>query len=309
MRPDLDYLNDDEYLYDDVDSQNAVSETQSPQRQEARSKTELGRHDESTIRSADIIEVYGMTDHQEHIKSSTESTTRTSNEYTFTRERGVTEEPRGDRSIQDEGKPGQYYRRDTAEPSEEGLNEVNKAASLEHDESQWDILNDRNLDHHENGYRSSTETEADYGSTQHTKGHKLRQQAPDMEGDYHGGGYMNQNGHSGSGEILPYIHADSREEEDEHYPREAFFFSEEQDDDEHRQQHSHHHQYKRPYYYYPGYREPLTPHYDKEVSEILRLVKEIHSWHFNEINNRGGYNRRKSYRSSHRFPRFSSHSG
>ena len=314
-RPDPDYY--DDYLYDDEYSQYAgAAESLSSQKREVHSTTELGRDNESTTRSVDFEEYGdGVTDHQEPTEPSTESTEISSNKSSLKTvgDGDITVGPRGDRFLV-EKREREHDKRDTTAPyaSNEEIDEENNAGSLEYEESTWDMFNDKEMGHYENyvgsGYGNSKEANnANHGGMPRSKGQKENvPRREGMEGDYHSGN-MNQSGHLGSGEILPHSHAESREEEEEYYPREAFFASEEH---EYGRRRPHHH-YRRPYYYYyPGYRDPLRPHYSREVSEILRLVTEIHYRQLGKAEMRGGgHNRRKNYRSIDRISSFPSHYG
>ena len=309
-RPDPEYY--DDYLYDDEYSQNeGAAESQSPQRQEERSTRELGRDHGSTLKSIDYEEHGdGETDHQEPTESSDKYSLKTVGGRD-----DITEGPRGDRYMVEE-RESEHYKRDTAAPyaSNEEIDEENNAGSLEYEESTLDMFNDKELGHYENyvgsGYGSSKETNTNHGGMPHSEGQRENvprtEGYPSMEGDYHSGN-MNENGPLGSGEILPHSLVESGEEEEEYHPKEAFFASEEHYDHENgRRRRPHHHYRRRPYYYYPGYRDPFRPHYAREVSEILRLVKEIH---YRQLMRGGGHNRRKDYRSIDRISSFPSHHG
>lgn len=310
----------DDYLYDDEYSQSSgAADSLSSQRQEVRSTRESEPDHESTFRSIDYEEYgRGVTDQQKPTESSTTSSNQSS--LKTVGDRDYTDGPRGDRYLVEE-RERDHYQGDTSTPyaTSEEIERQNHAVeasipkhtgSIEYEESTGDIFLDKEMDHYENyvesGYGRSKETNANHGDMPHSKGEKEEKENVSskegyysMEGDYHSGN-VNESKQSSSDEILPNSHADSREE-DGYYPRELFFTSE-----EHYEHENSHQRHWRPYYYYPAYREP---HYIREVSEILRLVKDLHHRQNGIRKMPGGHNRRKDYRSIDRISSFPSRYG
>ena len=275
--PGTDY-DDDGYLYEDGEySHNAdAAESHSFHGEEVRSTTEMGR-------GHDYEYEYEHTERGEFL---TESTAKTSDKSTF-RERdesSVTEGPGGDRHLVEERE------RDTT--ASYASNEENNAGSLEYERSTRDMFKDGDMDHYENleesGYGGSTEATVRYGSMPHSKGQIGVSEKPPHSSV---GGNMNQSRPSGSGEISPHRRLNSREEEEEYYPVELSSSNE-------HDQRPRHQLHRRPYYYYPRFREPRRlHHYDRDISEILRLVKKLLDRQNGRAEMGRAHNRRENYRS------------
>ena len=291
--PGTDY-DDDGYLYEDGEySHNAdAAESHSFHGEEVRSTTELGlSHD------------YEYEDeHTERGEFPTESTSKTYDKSSF-RERDAsrtTEVPGGDRHLLEE------IERDTT--ASYASNEENNAGSLEYERSTRDMFKDGDMDHYENleesGYGGSTEATVRYGSMPHSKGQNGVSEKPPHSSV---GGSMNQSLPSGSGEISPHRHLNSREEEEEEYYPDELFSSNEHDQDYGRRR-PRHQLHRRPYYYYPGYSEPRRPHhYGRDISEILRLVKKLLDRQNGRAETGRAHNRGENYRSIDGSSSFPSH--
>ena len=297
----------DDYLYDDEYSQNSgAAETQPSQRHEVRSTRELEQDHVSTSKSIDNEESGDSANDQQKPTESSNKSSRGNRYLMEKRER--------DHSQRDTTPSYASSEELDGETNVGGSSIPNHTGSIEHEESTGDIFTDKEMDHYEKDvesrYGRSKEINANHGDIPHyMKGHDVDKEHTQrtegyssVEGDYHPGN-MNQSGHSGGGVTFTYSHADSHEEE--YYPKEVFFTSEEPYHHENRRRNPYHH-YRRPYYYYPGYREP---HYTRDVSEILRLVKEIHHRQNGRAHMRGVHNRRNDYRSLDRISRFPSQYG
>ena len=270
--PGADY-DDDNYFYGEEEySQNAdAAESHSFHGEEVRSTTEMGRG-------------HGYEYEDEHTERGeflTESTAKTSDKSSF-REGDAsraTEVPGGDRHLVEEGE------RDTT--ASYASNEENNAGSLEYERSTRNMFKDGEMGHYENheesGYLGSTEATVDHGGMPHSKGQNGAHSSV--------GGNMNQSRPSGSGEISPHRRLNSREEEEEYYPVELSSSNE-------HDQRPRHQLHRRPYYYYPRFREPRRlHHYDRDISEILRLVKKLLDRQNGRAEMGRAHNRGENYRS------------